>query len=70
VTELGLVLVPIALPDEDLEEMVPYGKNITGIDNTIFISPKGNARHGPRIKIAIDPFQTVSAPRRKPHQYL
>jgi hypothetical protein len=61
VTELGLVIVPFALPeDEELEEMVSYGKNITGIDNTIFISPKGNARHGPRLKVAIDPPDSIS----------
>jgi len=61
VPELGLVIVPFALPeDEELEEMVSYGKNVTGIDNTIFISPKGNARHGPRVKVAIDPPNSVS----------
>lgn len=38
-----------------IEEMVSYRKNVTGIGNTIFISPRGNARHGPRVKIAIDP---------------
>ena len=39
----------------ELEEMVSYRKNVTGVDHTIFISPKGNARHGARLKIAIDP---------------
>lgn len=39
----------------ELEEMVSYRKNVTGIDHTLFISPKGNARHAPRIKVAIDP---------------
>ena len=64
----GYVLVPReaildladALAEEELlEEMVAYRKNVTGIDNTIFISPKGNTRHGPRIKIAIDPPDSV-----------
>jgi hypothetical protein len=40
--------------------MVSYGKNVTGIDNTVFISPKGNARHGPGLKVAIDPPNSVS----------
>jgi hypothetical protein len=40
---------------DDLQEMVSYRKNVTGVDHTVFISPRGNARHGPRIKVAIDP---------------
>jgi hypothetical protein len=44
---------------ELLEEMVSYRKDVTGIDQTVFISPKGHTRHGPRIKIAIDPPDTV-----------
>ena len=42
-----------------LEEMVSYRKNVTGVDNTIFISPKGNTRHAPRVKLAIDPPDSV-----------
>jgi hypothetical protein len=45
----------ICIAYDDLEEMVSYRRNVTGIVNTLFISPKGNARHAPRIKIAIDP---------------
>jgi len=60
VPELGLLIVPVAMEDEELEELVSYGKNVTGIDNTIFISPKGNARHGPRLKVAIDPPDSIS----------
>jgi hypothetical protein len=41
--------------EELLEEMVSYRKDVTGVENTIFISPKGATRHGPCIKIAIDP---------------
>ena len=41
--------------DDDLEEMVSYRKNVTGVAHTVFISPKGNARHAPRIKVAVDP---------------
>jgi hypothetical protein len=45
--------------EELLEEMVSYRKDVTGVDNTIFISPKGNTRHAPRIKVAIDPPASV-----------
>jgi hypothetical protein len=62
-TDLGYMIAPTAeilgladeLAEEELlQEMVSYRKNVTGIDNTIFISPKGNTRHAPRIKLAID----------------
>jgi hypothetical protein len=43
------------LDQTDLAEMVSYRRNVTGVSHTLFISPKGNARHGPRIKVAIDP---------------
>ena len=35
--------------------MVSLRKEITGVDNTIFVSTKGFGRHAPCIKIAIDP---------------
>src|SRR5437764_9529053 len=44
---------------ELVEEMVSYRKDVTGIDHTVFISPKGHTRHAPRIKLAIDPSDTV-----------
>src|SRR6476469_3723782 len=40
---------------DEFEEMVSYRANVTGISHTIFISPRGNAAHGPRVKVAIDP---------------
>ena len=64
----GYVLVPresiLDLADkiaeeELLEEMVSYRKNVTGVEHTIFISPKGHTRHAPRIKVAIDPPDSV-----------
>jgi len=67
-TDLGYMIAPkaqiVGLADELaeqelLEEMVSYRKDVTGVDNTIFISPKGNTRHAPRIKLAIDPPHTV-----------
>jgi hypothetical protein len=42
-----------------LEETVSYRKDVTGVENTIFISPKGNTRDAPRIKVAIDPPLSV-----------
>ena len=67
-TDLGYMVAPktevASLADELaeeelLEEMVSYRKDVTGVDNTIFISPKGNTRHAPRIKLAIDPPHSV-----------
>jgi hypothetical protein len=40
--------------------MVSYSKDVTGIDNTVFISPKGLTRHGPRLKLAIVPPVSVN----------
>jgi hypothetical protein len=34
--------------EELLEEIISYRKNVTGVDNTVFISPKGNTRHAAR----------------------
>ena len=68
VTDLGYVIAPTAeivdladqvAEEQLLEEMVSYRKNVTGVDNTVFISPKGNTRHAPRIKLAIDPPDSV-----------
>jgi hypothetical protein len=67
-TDLGYSIVPTAeivdfadeLAEEELvEETVSYRKNVTGVDKTIFISPKGKTRHSPRIGLAIDPAHTV-----------
>lgn len=45
---------------EQLEHMVTYRKNITGVDNTIFISPGLRVRHAPRIKVAIEPPDSIN----------
>jgi hypothetical protein len=67
--ELGYVIAPkaaiVELADEIaeeelLEEMVSYRKNVTGVDNTIFISPKGNTRHAARVKLAINPPDSIN----------
>ncbi len=44
---------------ELLEEMVSFRKKVTGVNNTVFISPKGFTRHAPRIKLAIDPPDSI-----------
>jgi hypothetical protein len=45
-----------ALAEEELlEEMLSYRRTVTGVENTIFISPKGSTQHAARIKLAIDP---------------
>jgi hypothetical protein len=49
------------LDDETQEataDMVSYRKNVTGLDNTIFISVKF-AQHAPRIKVAVDPPASI-----------
>lgn len=49
-----------ALAEQELaEEIVSYRRKTTGVRNTVFISPRGRTRHGPRIKVAIDPPDTV-----------
>jgi hypothetical protein len=49
-----------ALAEEQLlEEIVAYRRNVTGVAHTIFISAKGNTRHAARVKIAINPPDSV-----------
>jgi hypothetical protein len=60
--ELSVLLAAIAqeqerqdaLDEEINADMVSYRTKTTGVDNTVFISVE-NPRHGPRIKVAIDP---------------
>jgi hypothetical protein len=68
VPELNYSIVPrtalIDLADELaeeelLQEMVSFRKNVTGVDHTIFISPRGKTRHAPRIKVAIKPSNSI-----------
>lgn len=45
-----------ALAEEEmLGEMASFGVDTTGIKNTIFISTGYGVRHGPRVKVAINP---------------
>ena len=41
--------------------MVSLRRDVTGVDNTIFVSTKVYAQHAPRIKIAIDPPDSLNA---------
>jgi hypothetical protein len=41
--------------EELLEEMGSYEKKHTGIDNIVFLSPRGRTKHAARIKVSIDP---------------
>jgi hypothetical protein len=69
-TDLGAVLTRLdhihALADqlaeeELLEHMAAFRKDATGVDNTIWVSPKGRTRHAARIKVAIDPPDSLNA---------
>lgn len=49
-----------SLEEAEAEEMVSIrDKNKTGVDNTVWVSPRGFARHAARIKIAVDPAHTI-----------
>jgi hypothetical protein len=58
--DLGYTIAPDAGWDEDAD-MVSLRKKDTGIDNTIFISTRGNARHAARVKVAVDPPDSLNA---------
>jgi hypothetical protein len=47
--------------EELLEHMASFRKDTTGVDNTIWLSPKGRTRHAARVKVAIDPPHTLDA---------
>jgi hypothetical protein len=46
--------------EEQLEHMASFRKKTTGVDNTLFISPRVHARHAARIKVAIDPPDSLN----------
>lgn len=47
--------------DDEAADMASFRKDVTGVDNTVFVSTKGRARHAARIKIAIDPPDSLNA---------
>jgi hypothetical protein len=65
VPDLGYIFAPsnfLSFVDlDEAEDMVSLRKDITGIDHTIFVSTKGYAQHAPRIKIAVDPPDSLNA---------
>jgi hypothetical protein len=54
-------LADAAAEEELIGDMVNCLKDETGVDNTIFISQKGYARHAARIRVAIDPPDSINA---------
>jgi hypothetical protein len=69
-SDLDYTIAPTAvvmLSDDEIDneagDMVSLTKDDTGIDNTLFASTKGyvSERHGPRIKIAVDPPNRFTA---------
>jgi hypothetical protein len=65
VPDLGYTFAPTAALDAiyeliaeetaEAEDMAALRTNVTGVDYTVFVSPKGRARHAACIKIAVDP---------------
>ncbi len=52
----SLVDISDELAERELAgDMSSFGRKTTGVDNNIFVSTKAGARHGPRIKLAMDP---------------
>ena len=48
---------------DDLQELVSYRRDVTGVDCTIFIASKGSARHGPRLIVgdSLDPRDATAS---------
>lgn len=49
------------LEAQEAADMVSLPPSKTGVPNTLFVSTKGYARHAARIKIAIDPLDSLNA---------
>jgi hypothetical protein len=63
-SDVGYTLAPtgavyVVELGEAEEDMVSLRKDVTGFDNTVFVSTRGNARHAARIKIAVDPWDSL-----------
>jgi len=48
-----------ALAEQELQAMARLGSKVTGINHTLWFIPTLGGRHGPRIKVAIDPKQAT-----------
>jgi hypothetical protein len=60
IKEIAEVLEEREAEEEPLEEMGSDEKKNTGIDNVVFLSPRGRAPHQARIKVAIDPPDSLN----------
>jgi hypothetical protein len=69
-TDVGYTIVPtnalVLSTSEDVDgehpaDMVSLRSDRTGVDYTIFVSTRGNSRHAARIKIAVDPPDSLDA---------
>jgi hypothetical protein len=49
----------------EAEDMAALRTDVTGVDNTVFVSPKGYAPHAARIKIAVDPSHSLDPTAKK-----
>ena len=47
--------------DDEAADMASLRTATTGVDNTIFVSTKASGRHAARIKIAVDPPDSLNA---------
>lgn len=47
--------------EDELFEMVNLVPRLTGLPMTIWVSPRGNARHGPRIKVNMTHGRSMSS---------
>jgi hypothetical protein len=47
--------------EDELFEMVNLVPRLTGLPMTIWVSPRGNARHGPRIKVNMAHGRSMSS---------
>ena len=65
VPDLGYTMVPTSfIPSAQLDEaedMVSLRTDHTGVDNVVFVSTRGYAQHAARIKIAVDPPDSLNA---------
>lgn len=60
-TSAVVLLAPDEDSDDEAADMASLRSNLTGVDNTVFVSTKGSGRHAARIKIAIDPPDSLNA---------
>jgi hypothetical protein len=58
--ELENLINALEEPEDEAGYMVSLAKDDTGIDNTIFASTKGRSKHAARIKIAVDPPNSLN----------